>query len=64
MVALKATAHKQSSKQSKVTVQKSIAEFWTVISNQMIKYQLLHKQFDQVSDHKRDVWKAIHYVSY
>ena len=42
---LKATPLKQSSKQSlpkvqfkKVTVQKSIVELWTVISNQIIKY--------------------------
>ena len=50
---LKAALHKQSPKQSfpkKVTVQKPIAELWTVISEEMIKYQLTHAQFDQISD--------------
>ena len=37
----------------KVTVQKSIAELWTVIPNQMIKYQLPHARF--VSDLKHDI---------
>ena len=44
---------KQSSKQSlrevslkKVTVQKSTADLWAVISNQMVKYQLPHMRFD------------------
>ena len=32
----------------------SIAELWTVIFNQKIKYQLPHMQFDQISDHKHD----------
>ena len=36
----------------KVTVQKSIAVLWTVISNQMVKYQIPDKQLDQISDHK------------
>ena len=36
----------------KVTVQKSIAKLWTVVSNQMIKYQLPHMQFYQISDHE------------
>ena len=30
----------------KASGQKSIAEHWTVISNQMIKYQLSHTRFD------------------
>ena len=38
-----------------MTVQKSIAELWTVISNQMIKYQLLHTRYDLISDRKNDV---------
>ena len=57
------TAQKQSFKQSlpncqfeKVTVQKSIAELWPVISDQMIKYQLAHARFDQISDHKHDIY--------
>ena len=55
---LKATVQKQSSKQSlpkvslkKIAVQKSIAKHWTVISNQIIKYQLPHTRNDQISDH-------------
>ena len=40
----------------KVTVQKSIAELWTVISDQMIKYQLSHARFDQISDHKHEIY--------
>ena len=32
-----------SSQFEKVIVQKSIAELWTIISNQMIRYQLSHK---------------------
>ena len=53
---LQATVKKQSSKQSfllKVTIQKSI---WTAISNQMIKHQLLYTRFDQISDHKHDIY--------
>ena len=53
---LQATAKKQSSKQSfplKVTIQKSI---WTVMSNQMVKHQLPHTRFDQISDHKHDIY--------
>ena len=38
-----------------MTVQKSIAELWTVISNQMIKYQLLHTRYDLISVRKYDV---------
>ena len=38
----------------KATVQKSIAELQTVTSSQMIRYQLLHTQFDQISDYKHD----------
>ena len=60
---LKATLRKESSKQSlpqvsfeKVTVQKSIEELWNVISNQMIKYQLSHTRFDQISDHKHGIY--------
>ena len=37
-----------------MTVQKSIAELWTVISNQMIKNQLLHTRYDLISDRKND----------
>ena len=46
----------------KVTVQKSIAELWTVVSDQMINYQLPHGRFEQISDLKHDilVWKATH----
>ena len=58
---LKSTVQKQSPKQSipkvslkKVTVQKSIAEILTVISNQIIKYQLPHTRFYQISDPKHD----------
>ena len=36
----------------KVTVQRSTAELWTVIFNQMMKYQLTHTWFDQISVHK------------
>ena len=39
----------------KVTVQRSITELWTVISNQMIKYQPPRTRFDQISDHKHDI---------
>ena len=39
-----------------VAVQKSIAVLWTIISDQMIKYQLLDTQFDQISNHKRDIY--------
>ena len=39
----------------KRTVQKSIAELWTVIPNQMIKYHFPHTQFDQISDHKHHI---------
>ena len=31
-----------------VTVQKSIAELWTAVSNQMIRYQLTHTRLDQI----------------
>ena len=41
----------------KVTVQKSIAELCTVISNRMIKYELHYTLFDQISDHnKHDIY--------
>ena len=30
-------------------------ELWTVISKQMIKCQLPHTRFDQISDHKHDI---------
>ena len=33
-----------------------MAELWTVVPNQMIKYQLPHTRFDQVSDHKHDIY--------
>ena len=35
----------------KVTVQRSTVVLWTVISNQMVKYQLPDTQLDQISDH-------------
>ena len=38
-----------------VTFQKSIAELWTIISDQMIKYQLPHARFEQISDLKHDI---------
>ena len=57
------TAQKQSSRQSlpkvrlkKVTVKKSIVELWTVIFNQIIKYQLPNMRPDQISDHKHDIY--------
>ena len=40
----------------KVTVQKSIAELWIVVSNQMIKYQLSHTRFNQLSYHKHNIY--------
>ena len=40
----------------KVTVQKSIAELWTVISNRMIKNQLPHRRFGQISNHKHGTY--------
>ena len=40
----------------KLTVKKSIAELLTVTSNQMIKYQLPHTRFDQINDHKNDIY--------
>ena len=39
----------------KLTVQKPIAELWTVISNQRIKYQLPHTRFDQISDNEHEI---------
>ena len=33
-----------------------MAELWTVFSNKTIKYQLPHTRFDQISDHKRDIY--------
>ena len=39
-----------------MTVQKSIVEFWTVIFNEIIKYQLPHTRFHQISNHKRDIY--------
>ena len=39
----------------KVIVQKFIAEPWTIISDQMIKYQLPHARFEQISDLKHDM---------
>ena len=60
---LKSIVQKQSSKQSlpqvslkKVTFQNSIAELWTLTSNQMIPYQLPHTRFDQISDHKHGMY--------
>ena len=35
---------------------KSIEELWTVFSNQMIKHQLPHTRFDQISDHKHVIY--------
>ena len=40
----------------KATVQKSIAELWTIISNQMIKYQLPHTRSDQISGNKYNIY--------
>ena len=40
----------------KVTVRKFIVELWTLISNQIIKYQLLHTRCDQISDYKHDIY--------
>ena len=40
----------------KATVQKSIAKLWTVISNQMIKYQLPHTRSDQISGNKYNIY--------
>ena len=40
----------------KVIVQKSIAELWTIIPNQMINYQLSYAPDDQNSDHKYDIY--------
>ena len=40
----------------KVTVQKPIADFWTGISNQMIKYQLPHTRFSHISDHQHYIY--------
>ena len=31
-------------------------EPWTVNFNQMIKYQLTHMQFDQIDDHKDEIY--------
>ena len=31
-------------------------EHWTVISDQMIKYYLPLTRFDQISDHKHDIY--------
>ena len=59
---LKATVQKQNSKQSllevslKKTVQKPNSELWTVISYQMIKYQLPHMRFNRISDNKHDIY--------
>ena len=60
---LRATVQIQSSKQSfpkvslkKYLFQKSSAELWTVFRNQVIKYSLPHMQFDQISDHKHDIY--------
>ena len=40
----------------KVTVQKSIAELFTIISNHLIKYQVPHALFYQINDHKHDIY--------
>ena len=34
----------------------SIAELWTVVSNQMINYQLPHTRFAKISDYKPDIY--------
>ena len=31
------------------------AELWTVIPEQMRKYQLPHRRLDQINDHKHDI---------
>ena len=36
----------------KVTVKKFIVELWTVISNEIIKYQVPFTRFEQISGHK------------
>ena len=33
-----------------------MVQLWTIISNQMIKYQLPIAQFDQISDHKHNIY--------
>ena len=43
----------------KIAVRKTIKEFWTAISNQMIKLQLPHTQLDQISDPKLDIYLYI-----
>ena len=39
----------------KVTAEKSIAELWAAISNQMINHQLPHTRLDQISYYKHDI---------
>ena len=58
---LKPPIQKQTFKQclyqfENATIQKSIPELWTVIFNQVIKYQLLHTRFDQIIDYKQDIY--------
>ena len=45
-----------SSQFEKVTVQNAIGELVTVISNKMMKYQLPHTRFNQINDHKHDIY--------
>ena len=54
---LKATLQKQSSKQSFPKVSKSNCPeaHCGTLDNQMIKYQLPHTRFDEISDHKHDI---------
>ena len=40
---------------TEITVHKSIEERWTVVFNAMIKYQVPHTRFDQISNHKHDI---------
>ena len=40
----------------KITVQDPIAEHWTVISDPLIKYQLRHTRFDEISNHKHNIY--------
>ena len=40
----------------KVSVQKPTAEHWTVISNQVIKYQLANTRFDQIIHYEHDIY--------
>ena len=49
---LEATVQEQSSKQSLPLIDRSSS----TLNNQMIKHQLPHMQFDQISDHKHGIY--------